>query len=327
MLCLDAAQVREALPMREAVAAVRAAYVELSGGSADVPARHGIRMAQHQALTLVMPGYLAGADALAVKVVGIHDANPGRGLARIQGVLLLLDAPTGVPLAVMDAAPLTAIRTGASSAVATELLARKQAGTVAILGAGVQARAQLLGICAVRPIRRALIYARSGAHVVDLIAEMQAELPGVELAAAESASVAVQDADIVCCATDSSTPVFDGRRLKAGAHVNGVGSYAPAMQEVDFTTIRRAAKVVVDSRASALAEAGDLIQAITAGVIAAADLYAEVGEVAAGRKPGRESEDEITFFKSVGHAALDVAAASRAYRLARQRGLGTEVRW
>lgn len=327
MRFLNAQQVRDALPMADAIPAVRAAYVELSGGSADVPARHGIRLEKHDALALFMPGYLAQADALAVKVVSIHNRNPKAGLPLVQGMVLLMDAATGAPLAAMDAAPLTAIRTGASSAVATDLLARNDALTLAIIGAGAQARSQLLGVCTVRSITRALIYARTGAHIVEFIAEMQAELPGVELVAAESPREAVQDTDVICCATNSCTPVFDGHDLKPGAHVNGIGSYAPEMQEVDFGTLKRAAKIVVDSRAAVLAEAGDVIQAIAAGVIRAESIHAELGEIAAGQKPGRERDDEITYFKSVGNAALDVAAAAVAYGNAKRRRLGTDVEW
>lgn len=312
MLFLSREDIISALPMSEAIEAVRAAFIELSSGTAEVPVRTALEIQKHDGVTLVMPGYLGGMDALAIKVVSVHKSNQALGLPVIHGLVIVIDPRTGEPLAMLEGSSLTAIRTGAASGLATDLLANPDASIVAIIGAGAQARAQLTAVCSVRQIRIARIFSRSPEKTDVFIDEMRNQ-PGssIEIIHAASAAEAVRDADIVCAATTSSTPVFDGSDLKPGAHINGIGSFTPQMQEVDFTTLKRASKIVVDSHAAAMEEAGDLLIAIDQGIITRNDIYAEIGEIAAGRKKGRESRDEITFFKSVGNAALDAAAAAR----------------
>jgi len=309
--------------MREAIGIVRRAFVELSAGTADIPLRAALPQPAHDGLTLVMPGYLRRADALAVKIVSIHNRNPQINLPRIHALVVVMDAATGTPVAAMDGGHLTALRTGAASGVATDLLARPRAGVAAIFGAGAQARTQLLAVTAVRTIKRCWVYALHRESVEAFIAEMQPHLDSVELLAAESPSQAVHDADVICAATTSRTPVFDGDEIRPGAHINGIGSYHREMQEVDCATLRRASKIVVDQREAALAEAGDLIVAMERGEIRASDIYGELGEIAAGRKAGRQREDEITYFKSVGNAAQDAAVAQAIYHQALKENLGT----
>jgi alanine dehydrogenase len=325
MLILNREEARSALPMREAIPIVREAFVQLSTGQADAPLRAAIRPARHEGVTLVMPGYLNGTDALAVKVVSVFPDNQALRLPTIHALILLLNAATGAPLAVMEGAGLTALRTGAASGVATELLARNDAEVAAIFGAGAQARTQLLAVCAVRPLRRAWVYSPNPEHTHSFIAEMQPQVGATELLAANSPGQAAREADIICAATTSSTPVFEGTHLKAGAHINAVGSFTPEMQEVDCVTLQRAAKIVIDARESALAEAGDLLVALAQGAIQGDDIYAEIGEIAAGLKPGRASAEEITYFKTVGNAALDVAVAQAIYTKSMQNGMGIEV--
>lgn len=310
--------------MRDAVEILKRAFAELSTGRANVPPRIVLPQYKHDGVTLVMPGYLFDSEALAVKVVSVHNRNPARNLPLIHALVLLLDPTTGQPLAAMDGSSLTALRTGAASGVATDLLARNDAEVAAIFGAGVQARTQLLAIAAVRDIQRCWIYARHSESVQRFMAEMQPQL-SVELRAAESPAQAVREAHIICAATTSSTPVFDGADLQPGTHINAIGSYQSGMQEVDGTTLQRAAKIVIDEYAGALSEAGDLLVAMAQGAIQQADIYGELGEIAAGLKPGRETEDEITYFKSVGNAVQDAAVARAIYRQAVQAGLGTEL--
>ena len=239
-------------------------------------------------------------------------------------MLFRSDPATGRPLSLMEGAALTALRTGAASGLATDLLARKDATEAAIFGAGAQARTQLLAINAVRKLQRVRIHARRPQSVDELIAELQPSMNGVQLVPEADPVAALRDADIVCAATTSHTPVFHGADLKRGAHINGVGSYTPQMQEVGTVTLRRASKIVADTREGAMAEAGDLILGIERGAIRATDIIA-LGDIVNGGRPGRERDDEITFFKSVGHAALDVAAAQAAYARASELGLGTRV--
>jgi ornithine cyclodeaminase len=201
-------------------------------------------------------------------------------------------------------------------------LARPEARVGAVLGAGAQARTQAIAIDAVRQLNNIRIYSPTAANVQRLIAEVQPEVRA-RLVAVLSPDEALREADIVCTATTSATPVFDGHMLQPGAHVNGVGSFMTHMQEVDTETVRRA-RIFVDSRESALAEAGDLVIPMQAGVTRPDD-WTEIGQVVAGLRPGRQSPDDITFFKSVGVAVQDVAAAARALAEARVRGLGREV--
>jgi ornithine cyclodeaminase/alanine dehydrogenase-like protein (mu-crystallin family) len=317
MKWLSREEVESALSMSDAIEAVRRAYVELATGGAVIPLRTAIAQPRHDGVTLCMPGYLSESDALAVKIVSVHGGNPARGLPRIHALVILLEAETGRPLAILEGGSLTALRTGAGSGVATALLARPDACTAAIFGAGVQARTQLLAVAAVRPLRRARIYAPRLEAVQAMIAELRPRLdPAVELLAAHSPAEAVRDADIICTATTSTTPVFDGADLQPGAHINAVGSYQPDVQEIDCETLRRAACIAVDSREAALAEAGDLLIALARGAISADAISAEIGEIAAGLKPGRTRETDITCFKSVGNAAQDVAVAQAVYRSA-----------
>jgi ornithine cyclodeaminase len=312
--------------MREAVEAVKRAFIELSTGRADVPLRIALFQPKSSGVTLVMPGYLSDSESLAVKVVSVHDRNAERDLPRINAIVVVIDPATGLAVAAMDGGYLTALRTGAASGAATDLLARQDADVAAVIGAGAQAQAQALAVAAVRPVKRIWIYSRRREQVDEMTAEIRPQLgPSIELLAADSASQAVREALVVCAATTSSTPVFDGAELRPGAHVNGVGSYRPEMQEVDCATLRRASKIAVDSREAAMAEAGDLIVAIGRGEIRPSDIYAEVGEVAAGLKPGRQNDDEITYFKSVGNAAQDVAVAQAVYQRALLEDIGIEI--
>ena len=312
--------------MREAVEVVKRAFSELSTGRADIPLRTILSLPKHDGVTLFMPGYLSDSESLAVKLVSVHNLNPERDLPLINAVVVVIDPATGQAVAAIEGSYLTALRTGAGSGAATDLLARRDAEVAAIIGAGAQARTQALAVAAVRPIKRFWIYSRSRRRVEELITDIGPQLgTSIELLSAESPSQAVREALVICAATTSSSPVFDGADLRPGAHVNGVGSYRPAMQEIDCVTLRRASKIVVDSREGALTEAGDLLVAIERGEIQSSDIYAEIGEIAAGLKAGREDDDEITYFKSVGNAAQDAAVAHAIYQRALRDDLGVEV--
>ncbi len=325
MQILSRAHVQESLSMRDAIAIVRDAFAQLSSGRATVPLRVPVTIPKHDGVTLFMPAYLHDTDALAVKIVSVRNENPSHGLPLIHALVFVIDAATGEPLAAMDGGYLTALRTGAASGVATDLLARRDARVAAIFGAGVQARTQLLAIGTVRNLERVYVFDRTRERTESFLREMRGQ-PGVpnDLRLATSPGEAVRDADIICAATTSTRPVFSGAEVKRGAHINAIGSYTPQMQEVDEITLQRASKIVVDSRSAALAEAGDLMIAIQNGAIKESNIYAELGELA-GKKSGRESEDEITYFKSVGNAVQDAAVARAVFDRARRAHLGVEV--
>jgi ornithine cyclodeaminase/alanine dehydrogenase-like protein (mu-crystallin family) len=322
---LNAGEVRQALPMVEAIAGMKAAFAQLSQGQAEVPLRSRVAVPAHNGVSIFMPAYLAESGDLAVKVVSVFPDNARRGQPVIYGVVLVLDASSGQPVALLEGGSLTAIRTGAASGAATDLLARPDAAVVAVIGCGIQARTQLEAVCTVRAIQEARVYGIDRSQAEAFAAEMAGVGPiPLTIQVVDGPQAAVFEADVVCTATTSTTPVFDGRDLKPGAHVNAVGSYTPQMQEVDVETIRRSL-VVVDSRSAALAEAGDLIIPLAAGEIEASHIHAELGEIVSGARPGRAHPQQITFFKSVGVAVQDAAAARIALAGASRQKLGTLV--
>ena len=323
---LSGADVRQSVTMAEAIQVVREAYIQLSTGQAVVPLRTPVPVKEREGVALFMPAYLATSNALGAKIVSVFPHNLERGLPLIHAAVIVVDAETGRPEAIMDGTYLTALRTGAASGVATDLLARPDSRIAAIFGAGAQARTQLEAVCTVRPIERVWVYDAVPERAVAYVKEMRAR--GQSLPAgifvADSPAQAVCEADVICTATTSSRPVFDDADLKPGVHLNGIGAYTPEMQEIPAATVARA-RVVVDSRDASLAEAGDLIIPLREGVIAEADIHGEIGEVAAGGIPGRESDQEVTFFKSVGVAVQDVAVAELILRQAAELGLGVEA--
>ncbi len=319
----SAADVRRALPMAEAIAAVKSGYVQLSAGRAQAPLRAALPVSP-QDVTLVMPFYAPDDEgALGLKLVSVFNSNVPRGLPLIHSVVMAVDPTSGAPQALIEGSSLTAIRTGAASGAATDVLARPDARVAALFGSGVQARRQLEAICTVRPIERVYVYSLVGTN--EFVAEMAGYGPiPADIVIARSPREAVAEADVICAATTSRTPVFDGRDLKPGAHVNGIGSFTPEMQEIDAFTVR-AARVVVDSVEAALAEAGDLIIPLKAGEIDLDHISTELGEVIAGQKPGRTNADQITFFKSVGVSVQDAMAAQIILRNGPALGLGASV--
>lgn len=326
MLIITRDELRRAVPMDRAIDAVAGAFAQLSGGQADVPLRPHVAVPPQEALALVMPAYLAGSGGLGVKALTLFPHNPARrGLPAINALVLLFDTEDGLPLALIEGGYLTALRTGAASGAATRLLARDDARVLALFGAGAQALPQAWAVCAARPIERIWVVNRTAARAERLAAELRsfgAPIPADVRVAPAPAALA--EADVVCCATASPAPVFDDADLRPGTHVNGVGSYRPTMQEVPAATVARA-RVVVDQRRAAWAEAGDLVIPRRQGLIGEDHVAAELGEVALGRVPGRTDPAQITFFKSVGNAVQDVAVAQVAYARARELGLGTEI--
>lgn len=327
---LTADNVRRALPMRAAIRAMKAAFQQFSDGEATVPLRSRIEVEDANGIALFMPAHVKGgsevsAGTLAVKAVSVFGDNPRRNLPVIHAIVLVLNASTGQPLALMEGGTLTAVRTGAGSGAATDLLASAEARTVAIFGSGVQARTQLEAVCTIRTIERVWVFSPTPTSTHKFASEMSGKGPiPSEVLVAKSPQEAVAEADIICTATTSSRPVFDSKHLQPGAHINGVGSYTPAMQEVDVETVRRSL-IIVDSRESAMAEAGDLIIPMQEGLISKENIHAEIGEVISGTRPGRTSEGQITFFKSCGIAVQDAAAAQLALIEAERLDLGIQV--
>ncbi len=317
---LSAADVHRALPMQRAIEVMRSAFGQLSADQANVPLR--TRLETDRGLMLLMPAFLKQSRDLAFKMVSIWGDNPSRGLPAVIAVAMVIDPDTGQPRALMNGEALTAIRTGAGGGLAADLLARVEARIVTVFGSGVQARAQLEAVCQVRRVTAVRLVGRTAASVETFAKEVASWSAAPSVSIPDTRTEAVVGADIIITATTSETPVFDGRDLSPGTHITGVGSYAPYMQEVDEVTVQRA-KIVVDSLQSCLAEAGDLIIPLGKNLIGKPDIHGELGQIVNGEIPGREADEEITFFKSVGVAVQDAAAAAEVLRVAEADNLGT----
>ncbi len=307
--------VQTALPMPEAIDIMKNAFGQLSAGNATVPLRS--KISSDRGDTLLMPAYLRSSQDLGIKIVSIYKDNLSLGLPTVTAIAIVLDPQTGLPKALIDGDSLTAIRTGATGGLASELLSRRNSKTVALFGAGVQGRAQLQGVMTVRSITQVNLIDLSLSAAQKLADEIStwASAPTVNLVS--NPREAIQDADIIITATTSSDPVFNGNDLRPGTHITGVGSYTPQMREVDEITVGRA-MIVVDSREACLSEAGDII-------IPKAAIDAEIGEIINGFKKGRQTDHEITFFKTVGVAVEDAAAAAAILAEAEENGLGTVI--
>lgn len=311
MRFFDADAIRAAVPMPELLDAVEAAYRDVAAGRDRSPLRSRVPLPAGD--LLLMPGVREGGAGSTVKLVTVTPGNAARGLPTIHAVVLWFDAETGEPRAVLDGATVTAMRTGAAAGVGTRLLARPDASVLAIFGTGAQAAWQVRAVLAARPIRELRVYARTASSREAFAAAMAAELgPGVRVVAARSAEEAVRGAEVICCVTTSSEPVFSADWVMPGAHVNGVGAYRLDMVEIPPELFGRAARVAVDARAAALEEAGDLVAAIERGMLAP-DQFVEIGGIERDWAAQRDRQ-AITIFKSVGLAIQDLAAAELVIR-------------
>jgi ornithine cyclodeaminase len=299
---LDADAIRQSVPIDRVIDAVEAAYRDVAAGRDRSPLRSHVDLGDGS--LLLMPGVREGGAGATVKIVTVMPGNAERGLPTIHALVAWIDAATGRPLAIVDGAAVTAMRTGAASGAATRVLARADAETLTVIGAGAQAEWQVRSVLAVRPIQRVHVVGRDEERAAAFAERMAAT--GVKVDATSDREAAVREADVVCCATTSSEPVFDAAWLRPGAHVNGIGAFRIGMVEMPPALFGRASLVAVDSRAAALAEAGDLVAAIEQGLLAEADLV-EIGTLQRDWATSRDPS-AITAFKSVGLAIQDVAA-------------------
>jgi len=322
MLVLTRADLERLLDPPAVIEAVEAAFREAAAGRAVALPRAVLQMTKG-GLFLGMISALPRRRALGAKLITVVGANRARGLPTVHASYVLSDPETGAPLAFMEAGFLTAIRTGATSAVAARYLARPDARRVACFGAGIQAEYQLHCLKAVLPVESVSVVGRDLVRVQAFAARMRDEL-GVPVEVTRDPRTVVRGADVVTCATTSKRPVFSGRDLRPGTHVDAVGAFRPVTREIDTEGIRRA-YVVVDTYEGAWEEAGDLLIPIKARKIARRHVKAELAEIVAGKKPGRVNAEQITLFKSVGWAPEDAAAARLAYDRAMAQGVGTEV--
>jgi len=323
-LLLDKSDVERLLNIDDAIEVVEGAFSELASGTAIMPDRTVMLDPDVGGWIASMPAYLKSSGALGGKSVTVYKSNPDKfDLPTTLATIIVLDQNTGQTVAVMDGGYLTAIRTGAVSGVATKYLARKDAKVGAILGAGVQARAQVLAICSAANLDKVLIYAVDPPERVQAFADDLAQATGITMEIGSSTQSVVEQSDIVCLATTAAEPILDGDWFKPGAHINAIGSHAPGVRELDTKSLLRA-KVVCDTKVACLNEAGDIQIPIEAGDYSADQIYGDLGEVVNGTISGRENDDEVTLFKSVGLAVQDISCAGLVYRQAVAQGVGQE---
>jgi ornithine cyclodeaminase/alanine dehydrogenase-like protein (mu-crystallin family) len=329
VLILSHADVLAALPGDECEQAMTAVLAAHARGEAFMPLRSMMFPPGAAGLMGLMPAWRGDQGshkaAFALKAICLIRANPARGLDAHQGIVALFDGATGVPTAILDASAITAVRTAAVTACATRALAREDSTSLAILGAGVQARSHLEALMPVRAFDHVRVFAPTQAHARAVIDGASASAARAELTVARSAELAVRGADVVVVATSATEPVIEHRWLAEGAHVNAIGAGSPNAREIDVATVAAAA-LFPDSRESLRNEAGEFILAAEQGAITGEDhVRAELGEVLAGCKPGRRDDDELTLFRSLGLGVEDLAAAELAVANARDRAIGTEV--
>ncbi len=319
---ISASDVKAALPMKEAINLMKEAFTKLSLKEANIPPRIHLSIPEHQGDTLIMPIYMPSNAKIGLKTITLFNDNYQKQIPLIHALVLLFDASNGKPLAIMEGSSLTALRTGAGAGFATDLFARKNSKIVAIFGAGIQGQSQLRAISSVRKIAKAIIFDKNKEKAELIAKKLQNEL-SIEVTAAESMKN-LREADIISTATNSTTPVFFDKDLGEGVHINAIGSYKPHIREIPSETVYRA-KIIVDHKESCLTEAGDLIIPINEGIITPQHIFAEIGEIILKGILSRESDKEITLFKSVGNAIQDLVTANRIFSIAEKLDLGKTV--
>lgn len=319
-LILSRKDLRQLLTMTDVIEAVERGFREYKTGRCIVPVRMPVPIEKAEGIFLFMPAYLEKEGFFGTKIVSVFPRNIEKKLSTIQAAYLLNDPTTGELLALMDGILLTAMRTGATSALATKYLSRKNSETLGIIGAGAQAPFQAEAISKVRPIHRMLVYDKERKIAENFSGTVSNSLR-IPVHVMASPRDVVVESDILVTVTTSTTPVFDGCHLKGGTHINAVGAYTPEMRELDDFTIGKS-KIVVDTYEGCMAEAGDLLIPIRNGKLSKENIYADLGEIVLGQKPARTREDEITLFESVGFALEDLVVASLAYGRASEKGVG-----
>lgn len=320
---VSGAEVRRILTYPACIEVVRQAMIETSRRNVTLPLRHGMPLPGGRGLFGMMYGYLGSPESFGIKLVSLFPGNAAAGLSSHMGLLVLYEARHGKPVAIMDGSAVTAIRTAAASAVATDALARRDAATLAILGTGEQAGSHLQAIPVVREIRKVRVWGRNPEHVKAFI-ENHGRGARATIEPADSVAAAIADADIVCAVTSSPIPILFGRDVRPGTHVNLVGSSFPDKAEADSELVVKS-RYFIDYRESTLAQAGEFLKAKAEGAVNDGHIVAEIGAVLAGHATGRGNADDITVYKSLGIAAQDLAAAGYVLKTSERDGIGTLV--
>ncbi|MHC1733503.1 MAG: ornithine cyclodeaminase family protein [Bacteroidales bacterium] len=323
MRIIKAGEIRQHYSMKQAIDAMRRAFSSLSSNECHIPMRVVTRLPAGDLLMLYKPAFVEKDKQATVKFITQREVTVIPGIPAIQGIVIVIDSVTGEILSIMDGNYLTALRTGAASGLATRLLAGKDARTMALFGCGAQGKTQIEAVLCERPVSKILIFEKDRDRANRFIGELQGEL-SAEMVHCEN-TTALNEADIICTATNTTEPLFKREDVKKGAHINAIGSFQPHMQELDPWLIKYA-RVFLDHREACLKESGDLIKPIQEGIISENHIAGDIGDLLLKRIAGRESDDQITIFKSVGVAIQDYVVATDIYNYTLAQGFGVEIK-
>lgn len=326
MLLLSREDIKQVFSMKDAIEADKVAFQLFSEDKTEVPLRTQIVSEKQNGTFLFMPSYAPDLDAAALKIINIFPDNINKGLASAPAQVLLVDGKTGYVNALLDGVTVTQLRTGAASGVAFDVLSRKDAKKGALIGTGGQAATQLEAMICARDLDTVYVFDQNPERTKAFANQMNEELKayGTQILSAATSDEAISDADLIVTVTPATSPVFDGSKVKAGATVSCVGSYQPHMQEMDPVILERAGKIYFDSEEAVLSEAGDILIPLEDGTITKDDFTGDIGEVLNGKIIGRENEEEIIVFKTVGIGAQDLVTAQKIYERALEKNIGTE---
>lgn len=321
MIILDRNDLEGLLTMDEIIEALEKGFREVKEGRSFIPVRFHLEVKEFEGEFLYMPAYLSGVKQSGMKIVSVYPKNPSKGKPTIYATYLLNDPTSGELLAVLEGATLTGLRTGGASGLATRYLAREDAKILGVIGTGFQAFYQVRAIQAVRSIQEVFAYDVNPERLKEFCKKIS---PFLKTHPASHPSELVRQSDILVTSTTSKTPVFSGRDLKPGTHINAIGAFRPDMRETDDETILRS-KIIVDTFEGCLREAGDLLIPMAEGKLKKETIYGDLGDLVTGKKKGRESRGEVTLFKSVGFAMEDVVVAHYAYQKAFHENRGQRI--
>ena len=319
LLVIRAAEIRDLLPINESIEVMDRAMRAFSSGDVNTPSRIIAPLDGGNDFFILMPGEVGSSAIYGAKIVGLHPGNPAEGRPAVQGFVTLFDRNTGAPVALVDGAGITAIRTAAASALATRELSRKDATSHGIFGTGVQAVNHLSSVSTIRAIEKVLVWGRDYDKARQF-AQKHRQRTGMMISAVEEPAAAAA-CDIVSLVTNAPEPVLRGEWLQPGTHLNLVGAHEPQDREADSEAVAKSA-IYVDSRQGALSEAGDILIPISEGKISEKDIIGEIGDVLLGNAPGRQDQQQITLYKSLGIVAQDLFAAEHVFQIARKAGKG-----
>lgn len=319
---ITAGEIKQYYSMKQAIDSMERAFSLLSGGESFVPLRFVSKLPSNEMMMLFKPATVEKEKRISVKFLTQREKGFFPDLPLIQGIVLIIDADTGEILSLMDGEYITALRTGAASGLATRCFARKDANTLALFGCGAQGRTQLEAVACERDIKKVLVFDKNKNTADRFIKEMQ-EKYRIEMVYTSDTSL-LKQVDIICTATNSTAPLFKKEVLKKGVHINAIGSFQPHMQELD-PSILRDAKVYVDQIESCLKESGDFIKPIAEGIFQNSHIVGEIGDFCLNKIAGRESENEITVFKSVGIAIQDYTVATDIYNSSFEKSFGHDI--